>query len=118
MLQSRTGIWPLVRLHHQTGSNRVFLNVGCHLFKFTTIPDPVIKGLVLPKRLPRTPQYCVGLTRGLPLDHPSDLGQFDAGRDEYVHVIWHDHEGVHLIFASNRGVPKAIYNALSNFRLA
>ena len=112
-----TGIRPLFRSLHQPRAYRIPLNVRLHLFELLWISDPVVERLVLPEWLSRAPQNRIGLTCGLPLNYPGDLGEIDFGCDQDMHVVRHNHKSVQIIPGANV-LPETVQYASSHFRLA
>jgi hypothetical protein len=105
---------PLLGPFHQTGSDRIALDVSPDLIELLGVTDPVVEGFVLPERKTGASEQSISLARRLAFHGSGDVSQFDPRGQQQVNVVGHDYERVQLIPAigSSENIRQ---NALGDF---
>jgi hypothetical protein len=106
---------PLLRSHNQSSPNRILLHIPNQRSQFLLRPNPVIVGLILPKRKASATQNLIRHPRRAPLKPTHDRGVIAAKLPDDMHMVRHNHPSVRLVkIAVGFSIPKRVGNHLRN----
>ena len=94
---------------YQTGLHRVFVDVAGNLPKLVAVTHPMIPGFVFPERLTGETENFVSATGCGTLQPTRNRRQRNAGRQQQVNVIGHNHPGMQFVesalgFSCHKGI--------------
>ena len=90
---------PVFRFDHEFSADGVRFDVEADALEFSGVSDPVVEGLVLPKRLADAVQGRVGVPRGYSFHNPRDFREGQTRLQQDMNMVGHDDIGVQFIAA-------------------
>jgi hypothetical protein len=104
---------PSLRSPHQPGSHRILLHIPNQSPKLLIRTDPMIVGLILPKRQAAATQNFIRHTGGPSLEPPHSRRVLAPEFPNHVDMVRHDHPSVQFVqFALAVSVQQSIRNHL------
>ena len=102
---------PLFFRAHESRLNRIALDVTNYVRQLSRRTNPMIVGLILPKRQPAAPQDAIGDPAGPTLQPTHNVRHRDMRVHHCVHMVWHNRPGVEVVGVAN---GRTIFDGILN----
>jgi len=111
-----TGPPKLLRVAHQSSSNRIHFDIGSNPLKLRPIPNQAIIALTLPESLTGSTQQFISLSRSKSLQRMHKYRDLNMRRNQHMNMVSHDHPGVQHIVPRRIPIKQSVRDQSGDLR--